>query len=455
MIERIKDLVKKFNPDYYEICLAEGESTSISIEKKEVEAIGKGKSCGGSLRLMKNGGWGFISFNNFDELQNKMSAYTVFDKLDYYNRKKMNLNINSPIKIKTENTVDIDFTNISLEDKLENCIKYNNILLKNKKLISTRVSYTDRLSDYTLITSEGSEIQNTIKFCGILISAVAKDGMNIQSAYFGAGDLSGYGIVLNLQDECEIVIKRTLDLLKAKPVQPGIYTVITDQKLTGVFTHEAFGHLSEADFIYENPDFKKIMKIGKRFAPENVNIIDDPTIEGLAGSYLYDSEGTPTKKNYLIKNGILEGRLHSKETAVKMKESPTGNARAISFHNEPIVRMSNTYLDNGIDKFEDVINETSDGIYAKGALGGMTNTEMFTFSSEEAYLIKDGKITEMLRDVVLSGNVFKTLQNIDKVCDDLKFYGGLGGCGKGGQSPLRVSDGGPHIRIKDVRIGGK
>ncbi|MEK7290796.1 MAG: metallopeptidase TldD-related protein, partial [Planctomycetota bacterium] len=94
-------------------------------------------------------------------------------------------------------------------------------------------------------------------------------------------------------------------------------------------------------------------------------------------------------------------------------------------------------------------------IYAIGALGGQTNMEMFTFSAEEAYMIRNGKIQEKIRDVVLTGNVFETLMNIDAIGNDLKIHGGLGGCGKGGQSPLRVSDGGPHVRIQNIVIGGR
>jgi TldD protein len=102
-----------------------------------------------------------------------------------------------------------------------------------------------------------------------------------------------------------------------------------------------------------------------------------------------------------------------------------------------------------------MLQNTPDGIYAVGMLGGQTNMEMFTFSAEEAWRIRDGKLDEKLRDVVLTGNVFKTLGDIDAVGDDLHIHGGMGGCGKGGQSPLRVGDGGPHCRIKDVVIGGR
>ena len=101
-----------------------------------------------------------------------------------------------------------------------------------------------------------------------------------------------------------------------------------------------------------------------------------------------------------------------------------------------------------------MVGETEQGLYVKGALGGMTNCEMFTFSAEEAFEIKGGKVGGRVRDIVLSGNVFETLQNIDRIGNDLEIHSGLGGCGKNGQGPLRVSIGGPHIRIQKVVIGG-
>jgi TldD protein len=138
-----------------------------------------------------------------------------------------------------------------------------------------------------------------------------------------------------------------------------------------------------------------------------------------------------------------------------MGEEPTGNARAISYRHPPIVRMTNTFMSPGETPFEQMLQGTPDGLYAVGMLGGQTNMEMFTFSPEEAYRIRDGRIAEKVRDVVLTGNVFQTLKNIDCIGNDFRMHGGLGGCGKGGQSPLRVGDGGPHCRIRNVVIGGR
>jgi len=161
----------------------------------------------------------------------------------------------------------------------------------------------------------------------------------------------------------------------------------------------------------------------------------------------------PTTKTYLISEGKLVGRLHSRETAKKMNELPTGNARAINYRFPPIVRMTNTYIEPKTATFDDIIGDIKEGVYAKNWYGGMTSMEMFTFSAGEAYMIRNGKIAELLRPVVLTGNVFNTLKNIDAIGNDLSMNQG-GGCGKGGQMPLPVSNGSPHIRIRRCLLGG-
>jgi TldD protein len=184
-------------------------------------------------------------------------------------------------------------------------------------------------------------------------------------------------------------------------------------------------------------------------------VVDDGSIEGERGFIAYDDDGVKSGKTYLIKNGKLSGRLHSRFTAAIMDERPTGNSRAIRFNYMPLVRMTNTYIENGESTLDELLDGIDRGLYVVGALGGNTELEMFTFSSAKAYKIENGKITDPVRDVILSGNLFETLRNIDGVANDLKMFGGLGGCGKGGQMPLPVSDGAPHIRIRNVVIGGK
>ncbi|MFQ5964779.1 MAG: TldD/PmbA family protein [Candidatus Scalinduaceae bacterium] len=453
MEKLIKNALKSANADHIEIRIQEGRGTGITYVGKELENIGESSSIGGSVRALVKGGWGFVAFNDIENLPRYVEIACEQAKL--VGGKKVSLAKTKVINDTAKTKVEVDPADISLTDKHELCHKYNNIVLSSKKIQTSNVRYMDSHSTLYFANLEGSFIVSENIFCGVSVLAIAKDGMNVQQAYNSVGDLRGYKKVENFEEKCEEVTKRAVDLLSAKPVEGGKYTIIVDPKLCGVFTHEAFGHLSEADFIYENKKLREVMKIGKRFGSDDLCIVDDGTLEGEAGYNKYDSEGTPSQKTYLIKDGILASRLHSRETAAKMDEDPTGNSRAISYTHEPIVRMTNTYMEPRSWTFEDMLASAGEGIYAKGSLGGQTNTEMFTFSAEEAYHIRGGKLCEKIRDVVLTGNVFETLMNIDAIGNDLVFFGGLGGCGKGGQSPLRVSDGGPHIRIRNVTIGGR
>lgn len=453
MEKLINNAIKMARADYTEIRIQEGLSTGISYVGKELESISENTSFGGCVRALVKGGWGFVAFNDIDNLPKYVEM--ACEQARFVGTLESLLApvpvINDSVKAK----VSVDPAGIPLTDKESLCNRYNSIILSSKQIQTSNVRYVDSRGTVYFANSEGSFIEQETIFCGVSLLAMARDGMNVQQSYYSVGDLRGFQNVQNLEQKCEEITKRAVDLLTAKPVTGGKYTVIIDPKLCGVFVHEAFGHLSEADFLYENERMQKIMLLGKRFGIDALSIVDDGSLVGEAGYNKYDSEGTPTQKTYLIGNGILTNRLHSRETAAKMHEKPTGNARAISYAHSPIVRMTNTYMEPRDYPFEKMLSEVDYGIYAIGALGGQTNMEMFTFSAEEAYMIRNGKIQEKIRDVVLTGNVFETLMNIDAIGNDLRIYGGLGGCGKGGQSPLRVGDGGPHVRIRNVTIGGR
>jgi TldD protein len=195
------------------------------------------------------------------------------------------------------------------------------------------------------------------------------------------------------------------------------------------------------------------MALGRRFGGPHLNVVDGAAIPGLRGSYQYDDEGVPATRTYLLKEGVLVGRLHSRETAAVMGEQPTGNARAISHFFPPIVRMTNTFIEPGAATFQDLLSDIKEGVYAINWYGGMTSMEQFTFSAGEAFMVRNGQVAEIVRPVMLTGNLFVTLEHLDAVANDLDMNQG-GGCGKGGQSPLPVSNGSPHIRIQKCLVSG-
>jgi len=348
-----------------------------------------------------------------------------------------------------------DPRDVPLAEKKRLLDEYNDVMWSTGGIQTTFIRYSDVRGRKVLATSEGTYIEQEIADISGTFMAIARKDGEVQRAYLSLGSRDDYGIIENRHQEIKETAERAVALLTAKPVKAGVYTVVVDPKLAGVFVHEAFGHLSESDFVYENERMKELMVLGRRFGGEHLNILDGAVFPGCRGSYKYDDEGVPARKTYLVREGVLVGRLHSRETAGKMGEQPTGNARAISYRHRPIVRMTNTYIDNGTVPFQDMIADIKEGIYVKDTYGGQTSMEMFTFSAGVAYMIRNGEIAEMVRGVNLSGNVFETLANIEAIGNDFQWSHSGGGCGKGGQSPLPVDDGSPHLRIRNVVVGGE
>jgi TldD protein len=348
-----------------------------------------------------------------------------------------------------------DFRGISMEEKRALAEEYNQILLGfDPRIIDTQAVYVDTFSHVTFANSEGTLIEEERPNITAFFMAVARENGNVQRAFDGVSKVAGYEVVVGHHAMAEKVARRAVDLLAAPRVKGGRYTVVCNPRLAGTFAHEAFGHLSEADFVYANPQAQEMMVLGRRFGKDILTIVDDGSLPGLRGSHKYDDEGAPTRRNELVKNGVLVGRLHSRETAAKMGEQPTGNARATGYRYPPIVRMTNTFIEGGCTSFADMIGDVELGVYACDAFGGQTALENFSFSAAYAYMIRDGQIAELVKDVILAGNLFTTLANIDAVGDDFEWAHAGGACGKG-QGGLYTTEGAPHIRIQDVVIGGK
>jgi len=451
--DQLSEALKGHSADYIEIRLEERQASHIVYRAERLEEVGKTSSCGGSVRVLTRDSWGFVSFNQLDGLWDKVELATTQAKC-VGKRGESQFTFMEPVVDIVAAEVTKNPVAVSLADKKQLFDEYNDIILSTPKIRSSNITYQDSTRRVTFANSEGSYIEQDKVDLMLRLVAVAQEDGVVQQVGLSLGSNGDFSTAEDLQEQVGQVAQRAANLLSAPQVESGEYTVVLDPVLAGVFAHEAFGHLSESDFVYENERLRDIMVLGKRFGGNYLNIVDGAAVPGLRGSYKYDDEGVPATKTYLIREGVLEGRLHSRETAAKMSEPPTGNARAINYLFPPIVRMTNTFIEPRSVSFEDMLSEIKEGIYAKDWYGGMTSLEMFTFSAGEAYMIRNGRLAELLRPVVLTGNVFATLDNIDAVGDDLMMNQG-GGCGKGEQVPLPVSNGSPHIRIRNCLIGGR
>lgn len=449
--DQISDVLKGHPADYIELHFEESETTRIGYRGRELDSTGSYTSVGGNVRALVRGGWGFVSFDQLSGLRRKVELAVEQARLVAGGGSEL-APLEPALSI-TEAVVKKDPSTIPLVAKKELLDEYNDVIWSTPGIQTSTIGYADSRRRTVFANSEGSYIQQGKVDISIRFGIVAREGSEVQQVGLSLGGNGDFGVVERLHDEVRDAAHRAVEMLSAPRVKGGKYTVVLDPVLAGVFVHEAFGHLSESDFVYENERLREIMVLGRRFGGEHLNIVDDASMPGLRGSYAYDDEGVPATRVYLIRQGVLTGRLHSRETAAKMDEQPTGNARALNYHYPPIVRMSNTFIEPGSISFEDLIGDIKEGVYAKNWYGGTTSMEMFTFSAGEAYMIRNGKVAELVRPVVLSGNVFTTLGNIEAIGNDLEMNQG-GGCGKGEQSPLPVSNGSPHIRIRDCLVGG-
>jgi len=456
MRDRIQEALKRSKADYTEIRIEEKESTRVVFRGKELEVANANIDKGGIIRcLIKDKGWGVATFNNLDDLLNKAEQAYQCAQVGSV-PEPIELASVEPVEKVTTIEMKRDFRDIPLAEKKALAERYNQVVLgHSNKIIDTQAVYSDSFSKIILANSEGTYIEQDRPSVVVGTTAIARDGDNVQQAHDSLASTQGYEYVLDKDEMMKTVARHAVELLTAKPVKAGQYTVVADQMLAGVFIHEAFGHLSEADFVYENPKAREMMTMGRRFGKGLLNVYDDGSIPNQRGTTLYDDEGTPARRNWLIRDGELVGRLHSRQTAARMEEKASGNARAINYRFAPIVRMTNTAIENGTTSFEDMIKDIELGIYACVAYGGQTQLENFSFSSGYAYMIRKGRIAEMVKDVILAGNLFTTLENIDAIGNDFEWMNTGGGCGKGNQFPLPVGMGAPHIRIQNVVIGGE
>jgi len=453
--DRLFEGLKASDADYAEIRFERNDTTAIAFRGPETDNVSSSKMAGGIVRACVKGGWGEATFDGTEDLENRVREACKCAAL--VGREKTQLaEADSPADAAVHANMVNDFRGVSLDEKLKLIENYNDIILKSDDAIETsRVAYADSFRTVHFASTRGTYFMEERPRLRIMCVAISRDGALVQQAWNGFSSPTDFDVVKNQEDTVRQTARRSVDLLKAPPCEGGKFTVVLNPELAGVFAHEAFGHLSEADFIYENPQMLKLMHKGREMGVKNLNIIDDGTMENLVGSQAFDDEGTPMSKTFLVRDGVLVGHLHSLETAAKMGAKPTGNARAISRSFPPIIRMTNTYIEGGDQNLEELLAGIDDGIYACGMIGGQTMMEMFTFSAAYGHRIKNGQIGELVRDVVLTGNVFDTLHNIDGFGNDFTMIQKGGGCGKGGQSPMPVTFGSPHIRIRDVVIGGK
>ena len=446
---------RSLGAEYVEVRAQSLFKTLLTTKDGRVEGAKEGTESGAGVRVLVNGAWGFVSLGKLDS---KLLIEAVDDAVSL--AKAASLHVKSPVKLAEVKTVEDSVVakskkkpqDVSMGEKIDNALRMDKAVFGcDARIKSCTISYLDVTGTNCFVNSDGTCIEQDKLYVWSRILASAREASVFASAREEIGSTAGYEVFDTETPEKvgTMVADRVVEQLKAKTPKGGVFPAVIGPNVVGVFIHEAMGHLAEADLTLSGSVL--FDKIGKQIASDAVTVYDDGTVEGAFGSFKYDDEGVRTQKTALIENGTLTGLMHDRETAHKMNMEPTGNARAEDFRFEPIIRMRNTYLAAGDHSFEELIEDVDFGYYLKSFRGGQANLDgTFQVGIQEAYEIVNGKLGDAVRSASISGNTLETLHKVDVVGKDFELWPGR--CGKG--QTAFICDGGPHIRVGEVTIGG-
>lgn len=459
MKEFLKNAIDKSQTDYIDAMCEDTRMMTISFNKKEIQNVSTTILNGGRVTTIVNGGYAGASFTRPDSIglaiEKAIRSAKALSRFDATNRL-------APAPVVNDTIIPVMTINpakISFDEKVALSLEYLDLVLKTPRIFTAQGSYSETVTQKTFVNSEGTQISQEIVLCYFSCRMMAQDGDQTESLGFTVGFDSDFSRLQNRHAEVEAHAKLTVDLLSASPVIPGVHTIVADQDLSGVFIHEAFGHLSESDDTINNPSLKKLLVLGNRLGSDELNIVDQGDFPKASGTYVYDDEGVRTRKTYLVKDGLLHDRLYSRLSAYQLDGAPTGNYRATDYRFMPLVRMSNIFIESQPHSFDEICAAVGNGYYLCGGKGGQTMGDLFTFGAQHGFEIRNGQLGRMVKDINISGNVFETLGNIAMIGDDFKMNEG-GGCGKtrAGLYDMQMLDksgtGGPSVMIRNVVIGG-
>lgn len=440
--------------DFAEVFAEDRFDTAIGMIEGRVERSLAGRTAGVGIRI-------FNGFNSVYTYTNKMDRETLIKLAQSASKSLKSVPLDLKIDFVMEEA-SMYHPVIIMPQTIEKSIKAEMMRNAHKaasdydsSISQVRVNYLDFTQNVLIANSEGKFVKDQRSRTRFVINAVAQRNGKMEQGMIGKGSGKGFELYddINVEDMAREAARIAVTMTGARPAPSGRFPVVIDNKFGGVIFHEACGHGLEATSVAKNNSVFA-GKLGEKIASDVVTAVDDGTVQNEWGSSSFDDEGTQTGRNVLIENGILKNYMVDKLNGRRMNMSPTGSSRRESYKFAPTSRMTNTYILNGNSRFEDMIASIDNGIYAKYLGGGSVNptTGEFNFATQEAYLVKNGKIDAPIKGATLIGTGLEILKKIEMVGDN--FDSGEGMCGSvSGSIPAGLGQ--PAIKVSDITVGGK
>lgn len=465
-------LASELGATYADIRFVRDERRRIGVRDGSPERLFHSIGSGFGVRVIVEGSWGFAGSREIttDSMKKTVELAVKIARSSALKSKGEVKLADTPVVEDTyETNVKKDPLKVPLDEILDLLISADRAFREKSEHVRTTMNSIEaRREEKYLATSEGSRIRQRIVYCGGSGQGIVlKDGCLQRRSYEINFRTMGYENIeeVDFVERARKAAEEAEALLKAKACPTEIRTdLILDDSHLGLQIHETIGHGSELDRVLGTEvdlagmSFLTLDKRGKfRYGSDLVNFVADATAEGGLGTFGYDDESVPAKKVYLVKEGILVGYQSSRETAAEIgDEESSGAMRADSPLHLPLVRMTNINLLPGDWKSEEIIEETKEGILMRGTkMWSIDQMRLnFQFGTEIGWLIKNGEITEVVRDPTYTGISYEFWRSVDAIARDGWTIYGITGCGKGKPGQVMyVGHGCSRTRIKNVRVG--
>jgi TldD protein len=456
LLSRILKSALSRGGDYADVFIEHIEPMSIQLEDDKIEKLSSGVDAGIGVRVVFGDKSAYAYSNDFSE----DSLFSVAETVSRAVREKHGKG--EGVFDLTSRRPDVDFFIKYNPRDVEVKKKINLLEAANRagRGISDRIKqiaiiYRDSIQNVCIATSDGIVAEDERIHTVALIHVIAAEGDILQTGYEPIGGLTGFELFEEnpFEELAVTAAQKAVTMLNARKAPGGRMPVVISAEAGGTMIHEAIGHGLEADLVQQGLSVYS-GRVGELIASPMISIVDDSTLPNKRGSFRFDDEGISSQRTVLVDKGVLKGYMHNRLTAMKEGISSSGNGRRQSYRYRPIPRMTNTLIEPGSGKPEEIVSSVEKGFYVKKMGGGQVNTVTgeFVFEVSEGYLIDKGRVGEPVRGATLIGNGPDVLKSIDMVGNDIGFA--IGTCGKDAQG-APVSDAMPTIRIPEMVVGGE
>lgn len=446
----VKELRKSFK--YVSILATDVKNVNYNVNLKGQSISDSFSKEKGFVCKMTNGG-AFLeySFDNIEgtpaEFAQKIIESVKIDEELENNQIEIAIPVDEELRKTFERRNDFEeVTESELLAFMKNIV--NNLKESSDKVINSFCSF-QKIETSKMFVSEKRLLKQSYGWVnGILLAIYANNDRVVQAFEMQSAPLIKI-LMKKLPTLIEPLLHKAERLTYATQIEPGVYDVITDPSITGLIAHEAFGHGVEMDQFVKNRALAKEY-VGKYVASEITNMKDGAGSALSVASYFFDDDGVLAGDTQIIKDGILVNGISDMVSANILNTKPTGNGRRESYKNKVYTRMTNTFFERGSDKLSDMIASIKHGYMLFETDNGMEDPKNWAIQCTARYGIEiiDGKLTDnYVSPVVISGYVPDLLKSISMISDGLDISG-VGACGKGHKEWVRVSDGGPALKVR-------